>query len=415
MNNLFKKYSSLIEVVFKITALTYFFISFYYFFILSNAGGGDESLFVSDLIFIKANGWIAAIEKSISIPYMILVYPFSLFLKEYVALRVANVFLLALLMLYFFKTVKIGVSSFYFYLLFFLGTSGYFFKGTNDMLFFTGLAVFMIEVFCFIENKKMNNHALAFSGLIVAFFTREMFLVYLPVIILGFYFLYKEGFVFFNKKMIFPLLLFFFLMVVNIPSMQLNNKLSYDYKKPPTTLTASWSQRQYLAQLLVNKSELQDFSHPSWGQTQEYLIANGPESLPDGIVEGLSFDYSLTIKEFFKDFYYSMFFGLRQLGFMLLFPFYFTIKNLKKKNVLNAKMYIPYSLVIMLCVFSLIIISFIEPRWYIAIFIVAIVFYNHYKVQQKINAVFVLANYFVLSCFSIYGIYGIFHKLMGIF
>ena len=136
MNNFFKKYSSLIETVFKITALTYFFVSFYYFFFLSEAGGGDESLFVSDLIFIKTNGWISAIEKSISIPYMLLVYPFSFFLREYVALRIANVFLLVLLVLYFFKIAKIKTSSFYFYLLFFFGTSAYFFKGTNDALFF---------------------------------------------------------------------------------------------------------------------------------------------------------------------------------------------------------------------------------------------------------------------------------------
>jgi hypothetical protein len=414
MNNFFKKYSSLIETVFKITALTYFFVSFYYFFFLSQAGGGDESLFVSDLIFIKANGWIAAIEKSISIPYMILVYPFSLFFKEYVALRIANVFLFLLLLLYFFKTVKIRVSSFYFYLFFFIGTSAYFFKGTNDALFFTGLAVFMIEVFYFIENKKMNNQVLAFSGLIVAFFTREMFLVYLPVIILGFYFLYTEGFVFLSKKMIFPLLLFFFFMGVNIPSIQLNEKLSYDNKKPPSALKVNWAQRQYLAQLLVNKSEIHNFSHPSWEQTQDYLIVNGPESLPDGVVEGLLFDYSLTIKEFFKDFYYSMFFGLRQLGLILLFPFYVIIKNLKKKNVLNAELFIPFSLLIMICVFSLIIISFIEPRWYMSVFMITIVFYNNNQIQKRINPNYILMNYFVLTFFSIYGIYGIFHNLIGI-
>ncbi|MFE3871872.1 hypothetical protein ACFX5F_11645 [Flavobacterium sp. ZS1P70] len=414
MKNLYLRYSPNIEKTFKILASVYFLFSFYYFFFLSNGGGGDEFLFVNDLIFIKTYGWIAAIEKSISIPYMILVYPFSFFFKGYVALRTVNILLLFLLLLYFFKIVKIKTSLFYFYLFFFLATSKYFFAGTNDALFFTGLVIFMTEVFYFIEKKKMNSQVLAFSGLIVSFFTREMFVVYLPVVMLGLYFLYIKGFSFLNKKMVFPMLLFFFFLTVNIPSLKLNNKLSYDAKTPPTEIKASWSQRQYLAQLLVNKGELQNFSHPSWEQTQEYLIVNGTKSLPDGIVEGLTFDYSLTIKEFLKDFYYSMFFGLRQLGLILIFPFYFILTNLKKKNILNPEMFIPYSLIVMLCVFSLIIISFIEPRWYIAVFISAIVFYNQYQVEKKINYNFIIANYLVLICFSFLGIYSILHKFMKI-
>jgi hypothetical protein len=388
-------------------------LSFYYFFIIAESGG-DENLFFNDLIFIKTYGWIAAIEKSISIPYMILVYPFSFFLKEYMALRMANVLILILLLLYFSKIAKIKISPFYFYLFFFLATSKYFFIGTNDALFFTGLVIFMTEVFYFIENKKMNSQILAFSGLIVSFFTRELFLVYFPVVMLGFYFLYPERFVFFNKKMEVPLLLLFFFIGVNVPSLKLNNKLSYEDKTPPTEIKVSWSQRQYLAQLLVNKGEIKNFSHPSWKQTQEYIKKNGQKSLPDGIVDGLTFDYSLTIKEFFKDFYYSMFFGLRQLGLMILFPFYFIVRNLKKKNILNSEMYIPYSLIIMLGVFSLIIISFIEPRWYIAVFISAIIFFNQYQVQKKINGNFILGNYFVLTFFSSYGIYNLLHKFFGI-
>jgi hypothetical protein len=414
MKNLVHKYSSQIKVVFKIAVLVYFFISFYYFFFLSQAGSGDEFLFGNDLIYIKTDGWIAAIEKSISIPYMMLVYPFSFYLKEYTALRAANFLILLLLLLYFFKIVKIKVFPFYLYLFFFLATSTYFFAGTDDALFFTGLVIFMTEVFCFIEKKKMNSQVLAFSGLIVSFFTREMFVVYLPVVILGLYFLYKNDFSFLNKKMIFPILLFFFFMGVNIPSLKLNNKLSYDAKLPPSEIKASWSQRQYLAQLLVNKGDLQNFSHPSWEQTQEYLIVKGPKSLPDGIIEGLTFDYSLTIKEFFKDFYYSMFFGLRQLGLILFFPFYFIIRNLKRQKNLNPEMYMPYSLILMLCIFSLIIISFIEPRWYIAVFISAIVFYNQYQVEKKINHNFIIANYLVFICFSFLGIYSILHKFMRV-
>lgn len=413
MQDSYAKYNIKIEFIFKVLVAFYFLLSFYFSFILAK-GGGDETLFLNDLDFIKTNGWVSAIEKRISIPYMILVYPFSFFLKGYAALKITNIFLLVLLVLYFFKIAKIKASYFYFYFIFFLATSRYFFAGTNDAVFFTGLIVFMAEVFCFIENKKMNSQLLAFSGLIVSFFTREMFLVYLPVVVLGLYFLYNSGFSFFTKQMIFPLLLFSFFVVLNLPSLQLNHNLSYDAKIPPKDFKANWSNRQYLAQLLVNKGELQNFSHPSWEQTEEYLTANGSESLPDGIVQGLTFDYSLTIREFFKDFFYSMFFGFRQLGLMLIFPFFFIIRNLKKQNILSSELYIPYALLLMLCVFSLIIISFIEPRWYLAVFILTIIFYSHHQKSNKIDNWIIFSNYFVLACFSLYGIYGILHKFMGI-
>ena len=412
-NKLILKYWTTFELLFKIGALSYFAVSFYYFFFLASAGGGDEALFVNDLTFIKTNGWIVAIEKSISIPYMMLAYPFSFFFKEHIALRFSNLVLLLILVGYFFKVVKIKSENFYYYLAFYIATVSYFFVGTNDELFFIGILIFMTEVFYFVENKKMNNEILAFSGLIVSFFTRELFFVYLPVILLGFFFLYKNGFNFFTKKMIFPLLLFGFFILVNIPSLRINHKLSYDDKKSSSKI-ATWSQRQYLAQLMVNKGELPNFQHPNWEQTEAYLKKNGPHSLPNGIIEGMMFDYSLTIKEFFKDFYYSMLYGFRQLGLILLFPFYFIAINFKKEMLLSTKFFIPFSLLTMLSVFSLIIISYVELRWYISVFLLSIVFYNYQQTKNNINSNFVLLNYLVLCCFSLYGVYGILHRFIGI-
>jgi hypothetical protein len=402
-----------IQLGFISMAFIYFLISLCYFVFLSSVGGGDESLFIKDLIFIKTEGWFVAIEKGISIPYMLLVYPFSFFFKEYLAGRIVTLFLLIVLLFYYYKIVKIKAFYFYGYLFFFLGTSHYFFVGTNDALFFLGIVVFITEVYSFLENKKMNSQTLAFSGLVVSFFTRELVLVYLPILLLSIYFLYKEGFYFFNKKMIVPVLLFVVFIVFNIPSLSSKGKLSYDDKTPSSTVHVSWVQRQYLAQLLVNKGELRNFQHPSWEQTEDYLKKNGLGSLPNGIVECMSFDYSLTFKEFFKDFYYSMFFGFRQLGLILLFPFYFIVINFKKENILNRALYLPYSLICMLSVLSLIIISYIEARWYIAIFIVTIVFYNEHQMHKRINDNFIILNYLVLTFFSLYGIYSLLYRFIG--
>ena len=384
--------------------------SFFYFFLFSQSGGGDEIVFINDLIYIRTNGWIESVQKSISIPYMILAYPLSLFFKDYLALRLVNILLILVLFFYFFKITKIKSSIFYFYLLFYLATVPIFFIGTNDALFFMGLIVFMNEVFCFSQKGKMNNQIIAFLGLIISFFTRELFVVYLPVVLLGFYFLYKNGFVFYRKNLI---LLTLFFLVINIPSLNVNHKFSYDDKSPPSEMGVSWSQRQYLAQLLVNEGVIRNFSHPSWEQTVEYLQKNGPESLPNGVFQCLIFDYSLTIKEFFKDFYYSMFYGFRQLALILLMPFYFVFINLKKRNYLAPNLYIPYSMILMILIFSLIIISFVELRWHTTVFMMSIVFYSQHQDQKIITDRVISINYFFMFCFSLYGMYGLVLKLIN--
>jgi hypothetical protein len=45
---------------------------------------------------------------------------------------------------------------------------------------------------------------------------------------------------------------------------------------------------------------------------------------------------------------------------------------------------------------------------------VSIIFYNKNQTQNKINPYYILINYFVLTCFSIFGIYGILHNFVRI-
>ena len=73
-------------------------------------------------------------------------------------------------------------------------------------------------------------------------------------------------------------------------------------------MNVTWTQRQYLAQILVNNGELENGQHPSWEQTQRYIRLHGEDSLPDGILKGITQDYLLTIKEFFKDLIFSIFY-----------------------------------------------------------------------------------------------------------
>jgi hypothetical protein len=379
-------------------------------FLFKPMGTGDESLFVTDLDLIFNKGWNEAIVKNISIPYMILAYPFAIFFKNYIALRIVNVLLLGCLLCYFYYRLHDNRKAFFNYFFFFLCTAPYFFIGTNDALFFVGIIMFMTEVYLLQKEEKVY-FKLAISTLIVSFFTRELILIYLPVVLLGCFIIYRKKMLV-KINFIYPTLIFLTFVFLNIPSLKENGKLSFDNKSPTNTNGVTWTQRQYLAQLLVNKGEIENFSHPSWEKTNEYLIKNGENSLPRGIIAGLFLDIKLTILEFFKDFYYSIFFGFRQLGLILFVTILFPIRDFFNTKKFNLNMYIPYALLFIISIFSLIIISFIEPRWYAPVFIMSIVFYTDLCKKKILSDTIIMSNYFILIAICLFNISKTFSKLL---
>lgn len=325
MNKLFNRFPKQLSMIFGCLSVAYFLFSFIYF--IQKPAAGDEPVFIADLDLIRTSGWIAAIENQISIPFMLLAYPFSLFLQTFHALQVANIIVLIAIFGYFLKIAKVKNKAFYFYLTFYLATVHFFFSAINDPLFILGLVVFFTEVFYFLEKDKMNNEAVAFSGLVLAFFTCALTVVYLPAILLSFFLLYRKGFRF-SKQIRVPILLTVVFLGINLPSLLKDHKLSYDNKKPPEGIGVNWTQRQYLAQMLVNEGKIKNNSHPSWEETKAYVEKNGPDSLPDSMMGAVFHDPQMTAKECVKDFSSSIIFGFRQLGLMILFPFYFVANEL---------------------------------------------------------------------------------------
>ncbi len=384
----------------------YFLLTIYYS-LSFHPGKGDELLFLTDLRFINDFGWIEAIKKGISIPYMVLVYPFSFFLKDYIALRIVNILLLGILLYYFkFRNVKL---EFYLLFFFFLTTGGRFFMGTNDSIFFLGLIVFFFEVYQLALNKKWYPN-LAFLGVLVAFFSRELILVYIPLIILSIYIVIKQGkFNYTNLKGSFLLLIV--LLILNAPSLIENKKLSFDVKSPPKSITANWAQRQYLAQLMVNKGELKDQSHPTWEQTENYLKVNGENALPKTLVKGMLFDFELTIKEFFKDFIFCIKYGFRQLGLVFIFPFFMVFFLLYRRDFKLNKVYFPLMFISIISIFSLIIISYVELRWMVPIFILSIVYFLDEIQNLTLGKYIQQANYCVVLLLSLYGVANLIGKI----
>jgi hypothetical protein len=405
---MFDKIAAKSEIVFKYSTIVYLFVGLYYFITLPT-GGGDESLFLSDLQLIKNSGWQEAIVKNISIPYMLLAYPLSLIMDDFLALRIVNIGLLVFLFFYLHYISKIKTKALYFYVLFFISTVGYFYFGTNDCLFFVCLIIFFNEVNNALNNKNISYN-LALTTLVIAFFTRQLFLVYLPILFLGLYILYKSEYKF-SVKTFFPIGFVILFIFLNIPSLEKNGSLSFDKKSPPEGLGVSWSQRQYLAQLMVNKGELANFQHPSWDQTKAYLENNGNESLPNGILNGITYDWQLTIKEFFKDLGYSFLYSFRSLGLMLLITLGYWIGQLNKNRKFELSYFVPISTLLMLMIFSFIIISYVELRWLSPVFFMTLVYYSQLEEQKNISKCLIFANTLVLCLFTVYGIFKIFNKI----
>lgn len=363
-------------------------------------GAGDEGVFISDLNYINQYGWIEAIKKGISVPHAILVYPLSLVFEPYFALRLLNIILLIVLYCYFLYRNKASIT-FFFYLTFFIGTCKVFFIGTNDSLFILCLAIFFNEIHQFNLGKSWKQ-PLALSVLIVCFFTRALVVMYLPALIICFLFLYKiKGFS--KKGYLLPIIIFILFMVINIPAIQSNGRLSYDKKNPPENVDVNWAQRQYLAQLLVNEGKLSSHQHPSFKATQEYVDENGEDSLPRTLFEGILFNPKLTLIEFFKDALDIFKYGTRQLGLILIVVLVFLAHNFYKKKIFNFENSIPLALLITILVFSLVIISFIELRWFVAIFIATIAFYTSLEQTDKISKWISKLNVAVTFLLMIYG------------
>lgn len=381
-------------------SVAYFVLSLVCFMFFVNEPSGDENYFLGVLSDINKQGW-ASHELDSPLVYMALAYPLSKFLPAFWALRAVNLGLLALLVLYFFRVARMDYRSFYGYLGFFLATSAVFFFGTNDALFIVSLVVFFSEVFFYLERGRMNHEGLAWSGLVVAFFTRELFYVYLPAVFLAVFFLFRNGFRPKLRSFILPLAVILLLTGLNFHSIVSGHGVSYDQKKGEGNMT--WTQRQYLAQLMVNEGKLGNFDHPSWEQTRAYLNQHGEDSLPRTVFESILFDWKMTATEFFKNGFETLISGFRQLGLIMVLPFFWIGLYFFKRNPLSKELWVPYLLVLMLGVFCIIIISYVELRWLVAVFIPVILYYSYNEQRSPSLRLFFVFNHLVLLALCLFG------------
>ncbi|MEZ4874037.1 MAG: hypothetical protein R2793_00920 [Flavobacteriaceae bacterium] len=396
------------KYLFRILIVGYTVVTMYYF-LGKPAGSGDEALFLADLQLISQRGWSHAIAKGISLPYMVLTYPVSKMVSGIVALRGVNILLFLGLVAYFKMYRKVKGSDFYFLLLFFYSSLGYFMVGTNDTLFIVSMTVFLAETHFLLSSEPPKKLFFWGLGLVIAFFTREMVLLYLPVVAWAVFLVLKRKGIQW-KSLTLPFVLGLVLFALNYPSLSAKGKLSYDLKLPPSEITATWPQRQYLAQLWVNEGKLKNYNHPTWIQTQKYLDKNGANALPKTIFSSLLFHLPLTFKEFVKDFIYILQYSVRSMGLMLVLSLFFGVRFLLKQRKVNEQTFLPVAVLLIMGTFAFVIISFIELRWLAAPFLAIILYFHQKSTTREIPRVWQWVNSIFIALLCLYGSYGILLK-----
>lgn len=371
-------------------------------------GAGDEGIFLDEFNYLQLHGWHDAIAHKTPLTFFILVYPLTLLLSTHHAFFITNCLLFLFLTGYLYKRNVFQQPLSLLYYLFFC-ESGWFIIGTNDPLFIVAIVVFFYESYLLLSGDSSAKLSIALSGLIIAFFTRELILIYIPLALLTLFLFFKKGKLH-GKGLVIPGILFLLLCYLNIPSFKQNKGISYDDKTPDAAIQSTWPQRQYLAQLLVNEGKLPNHQHPSFEETDAYLKKNGPQSLPKTVAESITFDIELTVKEFFKDFAESLFYSMRNSGLIVLFVCFYFIQRLLKRDFKN--LYLPVVIIATIAIFSFIIISYVEGRWLVPAFLLSLLFFTSSFTAEKKYTNLIRCNNLIVIAVLCFGILRVVPKLL---
>lgn len=388
--------------VLKPIVLIYTFLGVFYWIYFLMTGEGDEGLMALYLDESKIKGFYWLIQAgNFSIPFSLLAYPLSLVFPSYLALRISSLLGTVFLFFYLDKALNLKSKNFRIHLLFYL-SSGSFLLGTNDNLLFCLLTVFFTEVYLVLVKRQERVPRYALISMVTALFTRQMAVIYIPVILAGLFLVYFRKKIYWKEyQSIIVSSLFWF--GLNLPSIQENGLISFDNKDTKSQLGMTWVQRQYLSQLAANDGKIPQFSHVTWEETYEYVKENGEESLPRTSLEALVFDPILTLKEFIKDFGFMIYSGFRQCGLAVFFPVLGFWLFLKSGN--KGIGYLSLSQLFMMLAISFIIISYVEIRWLGPVFIMGLIGIQESIRFKQVPAHLDLINQLTLLALSLYGSY----------
>lgn len=285
------------------------------------------------------------------------------------------------------------------------------FVGIDDVILSFLTVLFFMCIYKLKKQTIRTNYLYIAIGIIIALMllTREMSVLFFPsiIIVLGalFYINNESTKAILTNSILMISAFIVILFTFNFPSLAENRKLSFHQKLINST-EVNWTQLQYLAALGEEQGKLPHGKHFSVDEVAKYLKDNGQESLPKTLTESIFFDFSRTIREFFKDTLYEIKPFSRLLGLFFIFNLMLFILYLFKREfilnkILNQHLFL-FSIIYILLV-CFIVITYVETRWFSnVLLLLPIVFAERiykFKTEYKLgdNFDFIMINLQLLS------------------
>ncbi len=364
-----------------------------------NSIGIDENRYLQSLILFREGNYSTLFKDGFSIPYLLLNILVGNFVDDSlqilrVSTYISGLIILIITAILIFKAFRIkgliaSISIIYILNLFairpdvFIGLNEY----LKDMF---GCLIFFI----LIKKTKFGFKDFIFIGILFGFaiLTRPMSISFFLVFIFsGLIFqlislkvhnslvsnnVFLKGFIIFSGCL-------GTIVIMNSYSLLKYEKLVWENKELPGEI--NWAQYDYHNVLQNYNGELDRGKHSSVNATKEFIEHNGKNSLPDNFFAMIYFDWKITIYEFFIDYFTSLKYLIRLTGISYIFGLVYLFKKIisgYKYEDRNILFFLLFTFIYPLSI-SFIVISNIQPRWYMFFLPISICVY--FFLFTKIN------------------------------
>jgi len=171
-------------------------------------------------------------------------------------------------------------------------------------------------------------------------------------------------------------------------------KLVWENKELPGEV--NWAQYDYYNVIQNYNGELDRGKHSSVNDTKEYLKRNGKESLPDNFFAMIYFNWQITIYEFFIDYFTSLKYLIRLTGIAYIFGLIYLFKKIflgYKSEDRSILFFLLFTFIYPLSI-SFIVISNIQPRWFMFFLPISICvyFFLFTKIKSSRKLIYLATN-----------------------
>jgi hypothetical protein len=368
----------------------------------------DSAFFVQKYDFFIKNGWYESITAGASPVFNALVWIVDLYINDpYQSMKIlsmASMIGTILIWFYFGKSV-LRISSRYTYLFisFLIYLAFYrnaFFSGTNDGLF----CLFICLGIVFLFKSILKNSQLSLLGasffFALAFGTREIFVFYLPGIVLILILLGLKSRI--NTKFILGFIGVFLLTTVTLyfPSLIENHTLKFADK---SEAAGNWAEKNYL-QVYLGENQI------SFQDVETFKTANPDVILPQTYSEAIVLNPKLTVSNFLRQLVLIQKPFVWQIGVLFFILIGMTILKLKKGDFLNLNVLAILLFITFTFSFSILLINRVEFRWFMVFpFLFSALSFaslTHYAKRYPAIEIVFLVNCLIISVLN-FGLVGV--------